>query len=122
MSKWQYDILVIHHDIIVNLIAVIVLILSTGTGGNRSHYDRLQCQQDRFQAIVEKYETVRSVQGGLVDRLDQCVSAHLLAQPSMHPETPTAENGEAIKELDAQEQEAVPGRNSEKSALMCTPL
>jgi len=80
-----------------------------------------------FQAIVEKYETVRRVQGGLVDRLDQCVSALLLAQPSMYPDTQTAENGEAIKELDAQEQEAVvprpaPGRNSEKSAFMCILL
>lgn len=76
-----------------------------------SHYLTLILSRvSTFQAIVEKYETVRRVQGGLVDRLDQCVSALLLAQPSMYPETPTAEKDEAIKRLDAHEQEAVVSR------------
>ena len=42
---------------------------------------RLELLHKALSAIAAKYETVRSGQGGLVDRLDQCVDALLLAQP-----------------------------------------
>ena len=59
--------------------------------------------QEAQRAIASKYDTARRQQGGLVDRLDECVDALLLAQPSLTPVTPAREEEEEKKELEAEE-------------------
>ena len=59
--------------------------------------------QEAQRAIVSKYDTARRQEGGLVDRLDECVDALLLAQPSLTAVTPAREEEEEKKELEAEE-------------------
>jgi hypothetical protein len=64
-----------------NLSWIVCCVSQNATDAINMANARLQLLHQALAAIAAKYETVRSVQGGLVDRLDQCVDALLLAQP-----------------------------------------